>query len=214
MARGTDATQHRPMADADEGLAADRVLAMRGERIALSATSFTAPPGAAIVVTGANGAGKSTLLRVLAGLISTDAGAVRWHGHDIRSDRAAHGRRVAYLGHLDALKPALTPFETLRLWCDSARAETELTRAGLWQLAELPVRHLSAGQRRRLAIARLAVRDAPVWLLDEPTVGLDTDAVERFGHLLAHHRQAGGIVIAATHLPLPLPDATDLALGT
>lgn len=191
----------------------DRVLAMRGDRIALPATSFSAQPGAAVVVTGPNGAGKSTLLRVLAGLLPADAGTIRWQGHDIRPDRAAHGSRVAYLGHLDALKPALTPFETLRLWSDFPRAKAELERAGLWALAELPVRSLSAGQRRRLAIARLAARDAPIWLLDEPTVGLDHDAVDRFGVLLAEHRRGGGVVIAATHLPLPLPDATDVALG-
>ena len=201
------------MADADEGLTVERVLAMRGDRIALSATSFSVPLGSAAVVTGPNGAGKSTLLRVLAGLLAADAGTIRWRGHDIRPDRAAHGKRVAYLGHLDALKPALTPLETLRLWADVSRAKTELERAGIWALADLPVRHLSAGQRRRLAIARLAVRDAPIWLLDEPTVGLDADAVDRFGALLADHRRGGGVVVAATHLPLPLPDAIDVALG-
>ncbi len=194
------------MADADEGLVAERVSALRGERLVLDAVSLAVPPGGALLLTGPNGAGKSTLLRLLAGLYWPDAGVVRWRG------AALEGGDVAYLGHLDALKPALTPLETLRLWCDPARARAALESAGLVALAELPVRVLSAGQRRRLALARLVARDAPVWLLDEPTVGLDTAAVARLGTTMAAHRAGGGVVVAATHLPLPLVAAT-LALG-
>ena len=206
MARGVDASQHRPMTYADEGLVAERVSALRGERLVLDAVSLAVPRGAAMLLTGPNGAGKSTLLRLLAGLLRADAGVVRWRG------AALEGGQVAYLGHLDALKPALTPMETLGLWCDPARARTALDASGLAALAELPVRVLSAGQRRRLALARLAVRNAPVWLLDEPTVGLDTVAVERLGTAMAAHRAGGGVIVAATHLPLPLVAAT-LALG-
>ena len=195
------------MADADEGLVAERVSALRGERLVLCDVSLAVPPGGALLLTGPNGAGKTTLLRLLAGLYRADAGAVRWRG------AALEGGEIAYLGHLDALKPALTTLETLRLWCDAARGRAALESAGLAALAELPVRVLSAGQRRRLALARLAVRDAPVWLLDEPTVGLDAASIERLGVTLAAHRAGGGVVAAATHLPLPLPDAATLALG-
>ena len=194
------------MADLDEGLVAERVSALRGERLVLDAVSLAVPPGGALLLTGPNGAGKSTLLRLLAGLYRPDTGEVRWRG------AALEGGRVAYLGHLDALKPALTPLETLRLWCTTARARAALDAAGLAALSELPVRVLSAGQRRRLALARLAVRDAPVWLLDEPTVGLDAAAVARLGPVMAAHRAGGGVIVAATHLPLPLV-ADTLALG-
>ena len=189
----------------------------RGERAVFAGLSFRLAPGGAMLLTGANGAGKSSLLRVLAGLIPAAEGRLLWHGEDALADRVAHAGRLRYLSHADALKPSLTARENLhfyaRLW--GGEVEPALALLGLAELADLPARVLSSGQKRRLALARLALgapASAPIWLLDEPTVGLDAASVERLGGLLARHRAAGGMVLAATHLPLPLPDARELRL--
>lgn len=186
----------------------------RGERAVFAGLSFTLPPGGALLLVGANGAGKSSLLRVLAGLVPLAEGELLWQGEDALADRVAHARRLRYLSHQDALKPSLSARENLsffaRLW--GGDVEAALEAVGLSELAELPARVLSSGQKRRLALARLALAPAPVWLLDEPTVGLDAASVERLGVLLAAHRAGGGAVLAATHLPLPLPGARELRL--
>jgi heme exporter protein A len=189
--------------------------AFRGERLVLRDVCFTVPSSGALLLLGPNGAGKSTLLRVLAGLKRPDAGRLLWDGSDALADPALHATQIAFLGHLDAVKPGLTVAENLAL---PARLSGRpigmaLEAVGLAALAELPARMLSAGQRRRLAIARLVLSRAPLWLLDEPTLGLDARSVELFGALLARHREAGGVVVAATHLPLPLPGAETLQLG-
>jgi heme exporter protein A len=150
----------------------------------------------------------------MAGLVPPAEGRLLWNGEDALADRAGHARRLRYLGHGDALKPALTARENLdfyaRLW--GGETAPALAALGLEGLADLPARVLSSGQKRRLALARLALAPASLWLLDEPTVGLDAASVERLGELLAAHRDRGGIVLAATHLPLPLKDAAELAL--
>ena len=186
----------------------------RGERVVFSGIDFMLPPGGALLLTGANGAGKSTLLRLVAGLVPPIEGALSWQGEDVLTDRVTHARRLRYLSHADALKPSLTARENLaffaKLW--GGEVEAALASVGLLDLAELPARVLSSGQKRRLALARLALTPAALWLLDEPTVGLDAASVERLGVLLATHRAAGGAVMAATHLPLPLPDAKEFRL--
>jgi len=186
----------------------------RGERVVFAGLSFTLEAGGALLLTGANGAGKSSLLRLLAGLLTPAEGRLLWQGRDALADRAAHAARLRYVGHGDGLKPALTARENLlfyaRLW--NGEVELALAALDLLPLADLPARVLSAGQRRRLGLARLALGVAPLWLLDEPTTGLDAASVERLGALLARHRAAGGLVIAATHLPLPLPAAQELRL--
>ena len=191
---------------------------LRGERAVFAGLSFRLDPGGALLLVGANGAGKSTLLRLLAGLLRPEAGALLWDGADALADRAAHAARLRYLSHQDALKPALTARENLgffaQLW--GGEVEAALAALDLLPLAELPARVLSSGQKRRLALARLALSDpahpAPLWLLDEPTVGLDAASVGKLGVLLARHRAAGGMVLAATHLPLPMPGAGELRL--
>jgi heme exporter protein A len=195
-------------------LEAQELACWRGERAVFAGLSFTLAPGGALLLTGANGAGKSSLLRLLAGLIPVAEGRLLWDGQDALADRVAHAGRLRYLSHADALKPSLTAQENLdfyaRLW--GGAAGPALDALGLGELAELPARVLSSGQKRRLALARLALSPAAIWLLDEPTVGLDAASVERLGALLARHRDAGGMVLAATHLPLPLPGAGELRL--
>ncbi len=197
------------------GLAAHDLAVFRAERLIFRDLSFAVEPGAALVLAGANGSGKSSLLRVLAGLLRPAAGRLLWDGQDALADLDEHGRRVAYLGHQDAVKPGLTALENLRLPARlSGRSITQaLAAMGLEALADLPARMLSAGQKRRLALSRLCLSRAPIWLLDEPTLGLDTAAIGRFGDLLHAHRSAGGIVVAATHVPLPLDDVAALHLS-
>ncbi|MEA2742057.1 MAG: heme exporter protein [Acetobacteraceae bacterium] len=190
-------------------LAADDVAVFRGERLVFRDLSLVVAPGGALVLAGPNGSGKSTLLRLLAGLIRPAAGRLLWDGADALSDLARHGRRVAYLGHQDAVKPGLTAAENLRFAARvSGRSIADaLGAVDLEALADLPARMLSAGQKRRLALSRLILTVAPLWLLDEPTLGLDTASIDRFGSLLERHRASGGMVVAATHVPLPLPNA-------
>jgi heme exporter protein A len=187
---------------------------LRGERAVLAGLSFRVAAGSAVLLTGANGAGKSTLLRLLAGLLRPAEGAILWRGEDVAADPAAHAARLRYLGHQDAVKPALTVVENLdffaRLW--GGDVAPALAALGLAPLADLPGRVLSSGQKRRVALARLALAPAPLWLLDEPTTGLDAASVERLRPLLASHRAAGGIVLAATHIPLPIENAEELRL--
>lgn len=196
-------------------LRAEGLAAFRAERLVLRDVNFAVDRGGALLVLGPNGSGKSTLLRLLAGLKPADAGAVLWDGEEVARDPVAHAGRVTYVGHLDAIKPALTVAENLRFNARLAGGDpaAALAALDLTPLAELPARMLSAGQRRRLALARLALSRAPLWLLDEPTLGLDAGSVGRLGALLAAHRAAGGVVVAATHLSLPLPGAAELRLG-
>lgn len=137
-----------------------------------------------------------------------------WSGIDALADRTAHAARVAYLGHQDALKPGLTLRENLALPARAAGSDAEqaMRAVDLLPLADLPARMLSAGQKRRAALARVVLARAPLWLLDEPSLGLDTRAIGLLEALFHAHRKAGGIVIATTHVPLPLPGARTLAL--
>ncbi len=199
---------------ASSRLDARGITVFRGERLVLDGIDLSCADGGAILLTGPNGAGKSTLLRILAGLRAPDAGSLLWNDMPIRDDTLAHARRTAYLGHQDALKPGLTLAENLRLASitGGGALDPALRAVALADLRDLPARLLSAGQKRRAALARVLLLRAPLWLLDEPSLGLDAGAIELLGALLARHRAGGGLVIATTHVPLPLAGAETLRL--
>ena len=185
-------------------LTASKLAVFRGERLVLRDISFALASGGVLLLRGANGAGKSTLLRAIAGLTPLAAGMLRWNEADALEDLPTHAGRIAWLGHLDAVKPALTPAEH--------GGGPALGAVGLSAYANLPARLLSAGQKRRLAIARVVASAAPLWLLDEPTTGLDGASTMRFCALCEAHRAGGGMIIASTHMPLDLRAAETLEL--
>jgi heme exporter protein A len=181
---------------------------VRGEREVFSGLDVTAESGRAVAVTGPNGAGKTSLLRLLAGLLAMAGGSIGLEGGDpeLTLPEQAH-----YLGHRDALKPALSVSENLSFWREylggaarssNADAAQALAAVGLDHVAHLPAAYLSAGQRRRLSIARLLAVKRPVWLLDEPTSALDVAGQSAFAAIMTGHLAAGGIILAATHTPL------------
>jgi heme exporter protein A len=177
--------------------------------------SFAIDSGEALIVTGPNGAGKSTLLRVLAGFLRPAGGRITLEGG---SDQMSLAEQAHYVGHHDAVKPALTLAETLRFWAamlggPAAAASAALEAVELGHLSDLPAGTLSAGQRRRLALARLVAIPRPIWLLDEPTTAIDAASEERLLALLRGHLAGGGLVVAATHAPLSLAQARTLRLG-
>jgi len=196
-------------------LQAAGLAAFRGERLVFSEVDFAVRAGGMLLLTGPNGSGKSTLLRLLAGLLRPAAGMLTWDGANVFADLSAHVGRVAYVGHQDAVKPGLTAVENLRFAArlNGGVVQDALDAVGLEELGDLPARMLSAGQRRRLALARFVLSRAPLWLLDEPTLGLDAASVDRFGVMLDAHRAGGGMAVAATHLPLPVGEAAELVLG-
>jgi heme exporter protein A len=187
----------------------------RGGRRIFDKVRFTVGPGEVLAVTGRNGAGKSSLLAILAGRLSPDAGEVRVED---AADLAAPGEGLHTVGHRDALKAALTARENLAfaqalLGAPRLAPDAALAAVGLAHAVDLPVGWLSAGQRRRVALARLLVAWRPLWLLDEPTAALDAAAQALLADLVAAHRARGGLVVAATHLPLGYPGLRTLALG-
>lgn len=169
--------------------------------------AFRVEAGEALVLTGPNGSGKSSLLRLMAGLIRPAAGTLAWGGVDVAGDPEAHRGRLHYVGHADAVKPALTVAENLNFWAmyrgsadeASVRAASALDAFGIGPLADVPGRYLSAGQKRRVALARLLAAPAPLWLLDEPKTALDADASRRVDAAIARHRDNGGMVVVSMH---------------
>jgi heme exporter protein A len=189
-------------------LTAENLACVRGDKRLFESLSFRVRAGQALAVEGANGAGKTSLLRLLAGFLSPAAGRVMVKTATNQGDDSEErGRLVGWLGHLDGLKPQLTVLEQLSFFArlygrpvDPAVLET----VGLSRQADLPCRYLSAGQKRRLALARLLTSQRPLWLLDEPFAALDTAGQGLVAQLMLRHCAEGGIIIAATHDPLGL----------
>ncbi len=196
-------------------LIAEKLEAMRGGETVFRRIGFSLSDGESLVVTGPNGSGKSTLLRVICGLLPAVSGAVRIEGGEADATVAAS---CHYLGHDNAMKTALTVTENLRFWqrflgSPALGVQEALDAVGLGGIGHLPFGYLSTGQRRRSAIARLLVSRRPVWLLDEPTAGLDAASERSFARLMAAHVRDGGILVAATHLPLGIEGAKALEMG-
>jgi heme exporter protein A len=197
-------------------LRASNIAIDRGGRRLFSNLSFDLGPGEALTVVGPNGAGKTSLLRALAGLLPLAEGAVSAEG----AGDAAPGEEAHYLGHANALKDGLSPRENLEFWAAmlARLAPLRMTPAvameglGLAHVLDFPVRALSAGQKRRVALARLLVAYRPLWLLDEPMTALDEAAQRRFAEIMREHLTGGGLIVAATHAPLDLPGARQLRL--
>jgi heme exporter protein A len=190
------------------------VRCVRGGREIFSGLDFAAASGEVLAVTGANGSGKTSLLRMIAGLLAVAGGVITLEGGEAELTLA---EQAHYLGHRDPLKPALSVMENLAFWRDflggePCNADESLTAVGLDHAARLPAAYLSAGQRRRLSVARLLAVRRPVWLLDEPTSALDAAGQSLFTALMADHLARGGLIIAATHTPLGLP-VRELRIG-
>lgn len=193
---------------------------VRGDRLVFEQISFQMQEGAALVLVGRNGAGKSSLLRIMAGLLAPASGTMTWNGSVIANDREAHTQRLCYVGHADALKPSFNALENLEFWASLGgrrhdaheRCLAALSEFGIAQLAQVPGRYLSAGQKRRLALCRLLVSPARLWLLDEPRTALDVDAAARLDAVIAKHRREGGMVAIALHGAQWPADARRLSL--
>ena len=195
-------------------LSAAELTCNRGGRDVFRGLSFALAAGEAMVVTGRNGAGKSSLLRMIAGLVRIAGGRLELEGG---APDAPLREQCHYLGHQDAMKPSLSVAENLRFWTEflgpHRAAEAALETVDLQPLGEVPAAYLSAGQRRRLSIARLIAVPRLVWLLDEPTSSLDAPSQKRLSDLMRAHLADGGMIVAAAHGPIGLERARELKLG-
>lgn len=195
-------------------LNAEELACNRGGREVFRGLSFALSSGEAMVISGRNGAGKSSLLRMIAGLVRCAAGQLTLDGGERDTPLA---EQCHYLGHQDAMKPSLTVSENLQFWTEFFGARTHtiesaLQAVGLATLTDLPAAYLSAGQRRRLSIARLVSVQRPIWLLDEPTSALDSPSQKRLAELMQGHLAGGGMIVAAAHGPIGFERARELNL--
>ena len=190
---------------------------VRSNRVVFTELGFTLAPGGALIVRGPNGSGKTSLLRIVAGFLMPADGALLWDGRPLKDDWAAYRAALHYVGHTDAVKAALTVAENLAFWAafrgNSGGEGGALARFGLGHLAEVPARLLSAGQRRRLALAQIIASPATLWLLDEPTAVLDDEATATLNQVISEHRAEGGMAMVASHAGLALDGAAALTLG-
>jgi heme exporter protein A len=202
------------MNNASDGLRVEQVHVWRGDRHVLRGVSLELGPGELLHISGPNGAGKTTLLRVISGLLRPEQGAVTWLGTAIASSRTAYQSALAYASHEPALKSDLTALENLRFMVGLKRRVTpnelraSLERTGVADCADLPARVLSAGQRRRVAMARVLAFRAALWLLDEPFTNLDASGSQLMSTLLQEHVSAGGMALVAAHHDLNLNAGT------
>jgi heme exporter protein A len=209
------------MSAAADGLVVEKVHVWRGERHVLQGVSLELRPGELLHISGPNGTGKTTLLRVISGLLRPESGAVTWLGTSIGSSRTEYQSALAYASHEPALKSDLTALENLRFMVGLKRRVTagelqdSLVRTGVAECADLPARVLSAGQRRRVAMARVLAFRAALWLLDEPFTNLDASGSQLMSTLLEEHVSAGGLALVVAHHELNLAASTrHLALST
>lgn len=187
-------------------LSVSNLACQRGGRTIFNQLSLEIAPGEAVLLRGPNGAGKSTLLRVIAGLIPAMSGEISLNGTPF-TDRDDFQGQLTYAGHLDAIKPQLTVAENLRFWAqlfEAKNLEQTMQDFRLEEISNRPAHACSAGQKRRLGLARIAVTSRPLWLLDEPTVSLDTETTARFAATIDAHCAAGGMAFIATHIDLGL----------
>ena len=190
---------------------------IRGERLVLERINFTLEARGAMILTGPNGAGKSTLLRLMAGLMPPSQGQLLWDDDDVSNDPIDHNLRISYIGHADAVKPALSVSENVTFWAEMSGSggdtpEQAMKSLGISHLAKLSARYLSAGQRRRVNLCRMLTSGAALWLLDEPTTALDSETSASLGVLIETHRRNGGMVVISTHTDLGIADAISLPL--
>ena len=198
------------------------LLCIRGQRMVFTGLDFEVSAGGALILVGPNGSGKSSLLRLMARLLKPVAGGMAWNSEDVSDDPDAHNARLHYVGHMDAVKPVLSVAENVRFWAGLrpngqadpvAATARALETFGISHLADIPGRFLSAGQRRRVNLARIVASPAPLWLLDEPTTALDKQAIASLEGAIIEHQRGGGMVVLATHAAIEAQTPSVLDLG-
>jgi heme exporter protein A len=203
-----------PEPSVDSVLNVDHLCCVRGDRVLIPDLSFALAPGQLLHLKGRNGSGKTTLLRALAGLLLPESGKILWNGQAIRKLREEYSRHLLFLGHLNGIKGDLTAVENLRIAAtldgyqlNETRAWAILADIGLRGHEDLPSKHLSQGQKRRVALARLLANDAKLWILDEPFTALDVAAVDLLQAVIRRHVDDGGMAVITTHQAVGLIDA-------
>ena len=204
-----------------EGFSGHDLACRRGDRLLFGTLDFDLGPGGALVVSGPNGSGKTSLLRLMAGLARPAAGEIRWRGVPLGDIREEFHAAMAYVGHRDAVNPALTVIENLTFHAQlrtsglvaTERLESALERTGLLTAAAMPAGLLSTGQSRRLALARVLAAPARLWLLDEPAATLDAASTAALTATVAEHCSDGGMAVVSTNIPFDLPGAGRLDMG-
>lgn len=200
-----------------EMLRGQSLACIRGDKPIFSDLDFELPPGRALILRGANGCGKSSLMKIIAGLLTADKGQLFWGNEDILGDKDWISRNICYLAHKNGMKPEMTVAENLSFWAGMEHHDgdirQEAKKIGIDHCLDLPVCYLSSGQARRAALTRVLCHPGRIWLLDEPTVGLDVAGVELLAGLMNTHLERGGRILAATHIELGLDAAKSTTLN-